>query len=64
MVAGTITISEGRKHQVRRMLRAVGCYVIYLKRISIASINLDDSLAVGEYRKLTENELFMLSRLE
>ena len=64
VVAGTITISEGRKHQVRRMLRAVGCYVIYLKRISIASLKLDDSLALGEYRRLKDEDLNMLIRLE
>ncbi|MFA9378601.1 MAG: pseudouridine synthase, partial [Lachnotalea sp.] len=47
VVAGYITISEGRKHQVKRMLRAMGCYVIYLKRISIGDVVLDKALEKG-----------------
>ncbi|EHJ00290.1 pseudouridine synthase Rsu [Clostridium sp. DL-VIII] len=57
VVSGYLTISEGRKHQVKRMLKAVGCYVIYLKRISIGGLTLDDSLKKGEYRVLTELEI-------
>ncbi len=48
-VLGLITIVEGKKHQVKRMLRHVGCPVIYLKRISIGSIVLPDTLPVGSY---------------
>lgn len=59
VVAGYLTISEGRKHQVKRMLKAVGCYVIYLKRISIGALSLDASLREGEYRELTEEEVKM-----
>lgn len=57
---GTITISEGKKHQVRRMLRGVGCYVYYLKRIKIGALTLDEGLKVGEYRPLTEAEISIL----
>lgn len=57
VVSGYLTISEGRKHQVKRMLKAVGCYVIYLKRISIGSLMLDKSLEKGQYRMLTEDEI-------
>ncbi len=57
VVAGYITISEGRKHQVKRMLRAVGCFVVYLKRISIGEVTLDESLEKGQYRFLTEKEV-------
>lgn len=57
VVSGYITISEGRKHQVKRMLKAVGCYVVYLKRISIGGLKLDESLKKGQYRELTENEM-------
>lgn len=57
VVAGYITISEGRKHQVKRMLRAVGCFVIYLKRISIGEVVLDETLKKGQYRLLTEDEI-------
>ncbi|MBM7871464.1 16S rRNA pseudouridine516 synthase [Clostridium pascui] len=57
MVLGYLTISEGRKHQVKRMLKAVGCYVVYLKRISIGGLTLDESLKKGQYRSLTEQEV-------
>lgn len=57
VVSGYLTISEGRKHQVKRMLKAVGCYVIYLKRVSIGDLMLDESLKKGQYRMLTEKEI-------
>lgn len=57
VVAGYLTISEGRKHQVKRMLKAVGCRVVYLKRISVGTIVLDESLKKGEYRQLSESEI-------
>lgn len=56
VVSGYLTISEGRKHQVKRMLKAVGCYVVYLKRISIGGLILDESLEKGNYRALSEIE--------
>jgi 16S rRNA pseudouridine516 synthase len=57
VVSGYLTISEGRKHQVKRMLKAVGCYVVYLKRVSVGGLMLDESLEKGEYRLLTETEV-------
>lgn len=57
VVSGYITISEGRKHQVKRMLKAVGCYVVYLKRVSIGGLMLDESLEKGQHRFLTEVEI-------
>lgn len=57
-----ITVCEGRFHQVKRMARAVGRKVLYLKRISMGSLRLDESLAPGEYRPLTEEELQGLKR--
>lgn len=57
VVSGYLTITEGKKHQVKRMLRAVGCYVIYLKRISIGELRLDENLKPGEYRELTKDEM-------
>ena len=59
---GTITISEGKKHQVRRMLRGVGCYVYYLKRIKIGALSLDENLKIGEYRPLSESEISLLKQ--
>lgn len=50
---GQITISSGIKHQVRRMLRSIDCFVIYLKRISIGELELDLDLPAGELRELT-----------
>jgi pseudouridine synthase/HAD superfamily hydrolase (TIGR01509 family) len=52
-----LTIHEGKFHQVKRMFEAVGCSVIYLKRLSMGSLVLDEALAPGEYRSLTEEEL-------
>jgi 16S rRNA pseudouridine516 synthase len=62
IVSGYLTITEGRKHQVKRMLKAVGCHVIYLKRISIGVLMLDESLKKGHYRALTELEVEKLFR--
>lgn len=50
---GTISVTEGRKHQVRRMMRAVGCYVIKLKRISMGEYVLNNNLISEEYIQLT-----------
>ncbi len=55
-----LTITEGKFHQVKRMFEAVGKKVIYLKRISMGSLELDESLKLGEYRELTEEELSQL----
>ena len=51
VVFGTITISEGRKRQIRRMLKVVGC-VIRLKRISMGELLLDPELKPGEYKEI------------
>lgn len=60
VTAGNLIITEGRKHQVKRMIKAVGCYVIYLKRISIGNLQLDQTLEKGKYRSLTLDEINML----
>ncbi|MBQ4530267.1 MAG: pseudouridine synthase [Lachnospiraceae bacterium] len=57
VMSGYLTIKEGKKHQVKRMLKAVGCYVVYLKRVSIGKLMLDESLQPGEYRELQPEEL-------
>ena len=49
---GEITISEGRKRQIRRMMKAVHCCVIELKRISIEDIILDETLSPGEWKEI------------
>lgn len=55
-----LTIQEGKFHQVKRMFEALDCQVTYLKRISMGSLTLDESLQPGEYRRLTEAEIKML----
>lgn len=52
-----ITIQEGRFHQIKRMFEAVDKEVVYLKRLSMGSLVLDESLPIGEARKLTDKEL-------
>ena len=52
IVMGQITITEGKKHQVRRMLKTVGCCIIYLKRISMGDIVLDETLKPGEWKEI------------
>lgn len=52
-----LTITEGKYHQVKRMFEAVGKEVVYLKRISMGGLKLDDELKPGEYRRLTEEEI-------
>lgn len=52
-----LTIHEGRFHQVKRMLQGVGRQVLALKRVSFGSLTLDESLAPGQYRELTPEEV-------
>lgn len=52
-----IKISEGKFHQVKRMCEKVGKTVVYLKRLAIGDLKLDESLAMGEYRELSEEEI-------
>ncbi|MBA4700035.1 MAG: rRNA pseudouridine synthase [Ruminococcus sp.] len=52
-----VTIHEGKFHQVKRMFEAVEKEVLYLKRIRMGSLELDDTLLPGTYRKLTEKEI-------
>lgn len=52
-----LTITEGRYHQVKRSFEALGMKVTYLKRLSMGSLALDESLASGEFRELTDSEL-------
>ena len=49
---GTITITEGKKRQIRRMMKSVHCCVIELKRLSIGNIILDETLKPGEWKEI------------
>lgn len=53
---GYLTIKEGKKHQVKRMLRSEGSRVLFLRRVSIGKLELDWNLPKGGYREMTENE--------
>ena len=52
-----ITIHEGKFHQIKRMLASRGKPVVYLKRLSMGSLTLDEGLSKGEYRLLTAEEI-------
>ena len=52
-----IIIREGKFHQVKRMMEAVGCNVTFLKRISFGNLVLDESLKEGKWRHLTNEEI-------
>lgn len=52
-----IYITEGKFHQVKRMMKSLGTTVTYLKRLSIGELLLDENLVLGEYRYLTNEEL-------
>ena len=58
--SGMITLTEGKRHQVRRMLKSVGHAIIYLKRVSIGNLTLEHGPQRGKYRPLTENDLKVL----
>ena len=53
---GEITLTEGKYHQIKRMLEAVDNKITYLERISFGDIKLDTSLARGQWRYLTPEE--------
>ncbi len=55
-----LTIREGRFHQVKRMLQAVGNEVLYLKRLSMGSLRLPEDLEKGAYRPLSEEEIYKI----
>ena len=56
----TVTSREGKFHQIKRMFEKVGSEVLYLKRISFGSLTLDETLAPGTFRPLTEEEIRQL----
>ncbi len=55
-----IKICEGKYHQIKRMFAAAGNGVIELKRTKMGGLSLDESLAEGECRKLTDKEIVMI----
>ena len=57
-----LSIHEGRFHQVKRMLEAVGNEVLFLKRISMGPLKLPDDMNPGDYRVLTKQEIDLLNK--
>ncbi len=55
-----LVVYEGKFHQVKRMFQARGKEVLYLKRIKIGRLGLDERLAPGQYRELTGEELALI----
>ena len=59
---GYVYVCEGKFHQVKRMLAAVGNEVLYLRRLQVGDLTLDADLEPGEVRELEENEVLALSK--
>ncbi|MBQ9736342.1 MAG: rRNA pseudouridine synthase [Clostridia bacterium] len=59
---GTIVITEGKYHQIKRMMQSEGCTVTALKRTAFAGIPLDEGLAPGEWRYFTDEEIATLEK--
>ena len=59
-LGGFITLTEGKYHQIKRMLAAINNRVTFLERVRFGGIALDGSLARGEYRLLTKDEEALL----
>lgn len=59
-LGGTITITEGKYHQIKLMMEAVGNRIVTLGRIAFGPLTLDQSLAAGEWRFLTDAEIYEL----
>jgi len=56
----TLVVHEGKYHQVKRMFEAIGNKVVYLKRIRIGELKLDENLKPGEYKVIDEPEAFLV----
>ncbi|WP_040340513.1 pseudouridine synthase [Fictibacillus macauensis] len=59
-----LVITEGKFHQVKRMFQAVGKEVVYLKRTKMNHLPLDETLALGEYKELSAEEMAQLTGKE
>lgn len=57
-----VTIYEGKFHQIKRMFEAIDKTVLYLKRLRMGDLVLDETLSPGEYRELTSDEIKLLNK--
>lgn len=55
-----ITIYEGKFHQIKRMFEYINKQVLYLKRVQMGNLKLDDDLSPGDARELTQYEIELL----
>ena len=62
-LSGTISITEGKFHQIKRMFHGVGSEITSLERIAFGPLTLDPALERGEWRYLTEAEITALQAL-
>ena len=59
-LSGTVTLTEGKYHEVKRMFRALGNEILTLERISFAGLPLDPTLPRGAWRELADSEISAL----
>lgn len=59
-----ITICEGKFHQIKKMFKTLGYSVVFLKRIGFGPLTLPNNLPLGEYRRLTKDEIMMLKNIK
>lgn len=52
-----ITVTEGKRHEVKLLLKSIGCRIFYLKRFSMGKFVLDPMLKPGEFREFTPEEI-------
>lgn len=62
--SGRLWLTEGKRHQVKRMLEALGCPILYLQRFHFAGLTLEGGLAPGAFRPLTGAEVAVLKEKE
>ena len=55
--SGIITVTEGKRHEVKLLLKSIGCRIFYLQRVSMVSFVLDPVLKPGEFREFTSEEI-------
>ncbi len=59
----SITVKEGKYHIVKRIMEKLGNPVIYLRRVRVGNLTLDENLEPGEYRELSDEEVKNLKEL-
>ena len=59
-----VKICEGKYHQVKRMFAALGNKVVYLKRVKMGELDLDESLEEGQCREITADELGLIQKVK